>query len=251
VGESPELFDVSTPVGRLMAATDWAATPIGPASGWSRTLRVLTRSVQSSRYPMLLLWGEEYTQIYNDAYSELIGDRHPAAMGNDCRITLSEGWPVLEPMIVEAKSTGVATWVPALKLLLIRAGYREEAYFSVSHAPVTDDDGETRGVLTICSEVTEQVVGERRLRLLQALSLNDTGGLAVEDVAHRLVTAAAEGRDVPFVGLYLREGPVVRRLATSDLALPDVVAPGDADPWGCCGPRRATAARSPYLPRSR
>lgn len=43
-----------------MAATDWAATPIGPPEDWSRMLQVLVRSVQSSRYPMLLLWGEDY-----------------------------------------------------------------------------------------------------------------------------------------------------------------------------------------------
>ncbi|NYJ02534.1 signal transduction histidine kinase/DNA-binding response OmpR family regulator [Nocardioides thalensis] len=228
----PDLFDLSVPAGRLMAATDWSATPIGAPETWSQTLQVLTRSVQASRYPMLLLWGEDYTQIYNDAYSELIGDRHPAAMGNDCRITLSEGWPVLEPLIEEAKSTGVASWVPALQLLLIRAGYREEAYFSVSHAPVTDDDGETRGVLTICSEVTDQVVGERRLRLLQQLSLGDDTRLALEDVAHRLVTAVADDpSDVPFLGLYLRDGAAVRRIATSDPALPGSVAPGEPDPW--------------------
>lgn len=225
-----------------MAATDWSSTPIGAPEEWSQTLQVLTQSVQSSRYPMLLLWGDDYTQIYNDAYSELIGDRHPAAMGNDCRITLSEGWPVLEPLIEEAKATGVASWVPALQLLLIRAGYREEAYFSVSHAPVADDDGEIRGVLTICSEVTDQVVGERRLRLLQRLSLGDDTRLALEDVAHRLVSAvASEPSDVPFLGLYLRDGAAVRRIATSDPALPASVAPGEPDPWGLL---RAPAGRA-------
>lgn len=232
LGGGSGLFDLSVPAGRLMAATDWSATPIGPPEEWSATLRVLARSVQSSRYPMLLLWGEDYTQIYNDAYSELIGDRHPAAMGNDCRITLAEGWPVLEPLIEEARSTGVASWVPALQLLLIRAGYREEAYFSVSHAPVTDDDGRRRGVLTICSEVTDQVVGERRMRLLQQLSLGDDSRLALEDVAHRLVAAVAEEpSDVPFLGLYLREGATVRRIAASDPALPASVAPGEPDRW--------------------
>lgn len=233
MGTGPALFDESVPAGRLMADTDWVATPIGPPEGWSRTLQVLVRSVQSSRYPMLLLWGEDYTQIYNDAYSELIGDRHPAAMGNDCRITLSEAWPALEPLIEEARASGTASWVPALQLLLIRAGYREEAYFSVSHAPVADDDGVTRGILTICSEVTDQVVGERRLRLLQDLSLGDDGRLALEDVAHRLVAAVtAAPLDVPFVGLYLADGQTVRRVAASDLSLPESVEPGQADEWG-------------------
>ena len=154
-----------------MRRTEWARTPVGPVEQWPQALRSAVRIVLSSRYPMLLLWGEQYTQLYNDAYSALIGEQHPAAMGGDVRVTLAEGWPVLGPLIEEAVRTGVASWVPALQLLLERAGYREEAYFSVSHAPVVDDEGVTQGVLTVCSEVTEQVVGDRRLQLLRALSV--------------------------------------------------------------------------------
>ena len=226
------LFDGATAAGRLMAATDWASTPVGDPSTWSEALRGLVRTVLSSRYPMLLLWGDELTQLYNDAYSALIGDRHPAAMGNDVRVTLAEGWPVLGPLIAEAVETGVASWVPALQLLLDRAGYREEAYFSVSHAPARDDEGVTRGVLTVCSEVTEQVVGERRLRLLGALPLGDGRTASVQETADRLVATVAEHPlDVPFVGLYLREGDVLRRAAAAGAGLPDVVRPDDPDPW--------------------
>ena len=59
MGDSSPLFDLSVPAGRLMAQTDWAATPVGPVEDWSDTLRVLVRSVQSSRYPILSLWGED------------------------------------------------------------------------------------------------------------------------------------------------------------------------------------------------
>jgi hypothetical protein len=227
------LFDGATAAGRLMAATDWAATPVGDPASWPEALRGLVRTVLSSRYPMLLLWGESFTQLYNDAYSALIGDRHPAAMGNDVRVTLAEGWPVLGPLIDEAVATGVASWVPALQLLLDRSGYREEAYFSVSHAPARDDEGVTRGVLTVCSEVTEQVVGERRLQLLAAVSLDDDRTTSVQDTADRLVTTVAEhALDVPFVGLYLRDGDVLRRAASAGADLPDRLHPGEADDWG-------------------
>ncbi|MDN4174214.1 SpoIIE family protein phosphatase [Nocardioides sp. SOB77] len=254
MGRRRDLFDEGTPVGRLMAATDWAATPVGEPETWPETLRVLVRTAQSSRYPMLILWGDQFTQIYNDAYSGLIGDRHPAAMGGDCRVTLSEGWPVLGPLIAEAMETGVASWVPALQLLLERAGYREEAYFSVSHAPAEDDEGVTRGVLTVCSEVTEQVVGERRLRLLQAVTLADDTTVPVDEVATRVLAAIEEQPlDVPFVGLYLRSGDRLRRVAASIEGLPaDLPAdlPGDLpadadgaadDPWGIAAAARGAA----------
>ncbi|MEU4564821.1 SpoIIE family protein phosphatase [Actinoplanes sp. NPDC023936] len=226
---------------RLMARIDWAATDLGPIERWPQSLRAAVRIVLSSRYPMLLLWGPDLVQLYNDAYSGLIGDKHPAALGRDVRVTLAEGWDVLRPLIDEAMATGVASWVPALRLLLDRSGYREEAYFSVSHAPARDDDGVTVGVLTVCSEVTEQVVGERRLRLLHDLALPGGDGTAgVERTCARL--GEVLGRhplDVPFAAIYLRDGGALRRHALVGAAETDLPAhvaldaSGD-DPWGLC-----------------
>ncbi|MCA2214265.1 ATP-binding protein [Jidongwangia harbinensis] len=233
-----DLFRGGGAVGRLMAKLDWTRTPLGPVTGWSQSLRAAVRIVLSSRYPMLLLWGPEYTQLYNDAYSALIGDKHPDAVGGDVRITLAEGWDVLQPLIAEAMATGVASWVPALQLLLDRAGYREEAYFSVSHAPARDDDGRTVGVLTVCSEVTDQVVGERRLRLLRDLSVSDDSTTGVEQTCARLAEALGGARlDVPFAATYLRDSDGLRRVATAGLAadtLPATVpvVPGGPADWG-------------------
>jgi signal transduction histidine kinase/DNA-binding response OmpR family regulator/serine phosphatase RsbU (regulator of sigma subunit)/anti-sigma regulatory factor (Ser/Thr protein kinase) len=198
-----------------MARLDWAATPLGPVVSWPQSLRAAVRMVLSSRYPMLLLWGEEFSQLYNDAYSALIGDKHPAALGGDVRVTLAEGWNVLEPLIADAMATGVASWVPALQLLLDRAGYHEEAYFSVSHAPARDDDGRTVGVLTVCSEVTQQVIGERRLRLLRDLSLQGGGQTVDVDATCTRLAEAIDGHplDVPFAAIYLRDGGALRRVA--------------------------------------
>ncbi|MEU7799242.1 ATP-binding protein [Micromonospora arborensis] len=241
---SVDLFSGGGDTGRLMAELDWARTPLGPVTGWPQSLRVAVRMVLSSRYPMLLLWGDSYSQLYNDAYSQLIGDKHPAALGDDVRVTLAEGWDVLAPLIQQATTTGVASWVPALRLLLERAGYREEAYFSVSHAPARDDDGRTVGVLTVCSEVTEQVVGERRLRLLRDLSvLGDGRTVDVHATGARLVDAiAGHPLDVPFAAIYLRDGDLLRRIACTGGdqgyagALPNTVELADPGPlaygWG-------------------
>ncbi|MEU7949362.1 ATP-binding protein [Micromonospora taraxaci] len=238
---SIDLFSGGGDTGRLMAGLDWARTPLGPVDGWPQSLRVAVRLLLSSRYPMLLLWGEGFSQLYNDAYSTLIGDKHPAALGNDVRVTLAEGWDVLAPLVQQAMTTGVASWVPALRLLLERAGYREEAYFSVSHAPARDDDGRTVGVFTVCSEVTEQVVGERRLRLLRDLSvLGDGRTVDVDATGARLIdTIGGHPLDVPFAAIYLRDGASLRRVAHTggvQGALPDTVDLADAGPiahaWG-------------------
>ncbi|MEV1075042.1 ATP-binding protein [Micromonospora parva] len=241
---SGDLFLGGGETGRLMAELDWARTPLGPVSEWPQSLRAAVRMVLSSRYPMLLLWGENYSQLYNDAYSALIGDKHPAALGDDVRVTLAEVWDVLAPLVEEAMATSVASWVPALQLLLKRAGYREEAYFSVSHAPARDDDGRTVGVLTVCSEVTQQVIGERRLRLLRDLSvLGDGRTVDVDATGARLVGVIDDHPlDVPFAAIYLRDGTTLRRIACTGgdrrhaQTLPDTVELTDPGPpayaWG-------------------
>ncbi|WP_433133327.1 ATP-binding protein [Micromonospora sp. CA-240977] len=256
-GPGTDLFTGGGDTGRLMAELNWARTPLGPVTGWPQSLRAAVRTVLSSRYPMLLLWGESFSQLYNDAYSALIGDKHPAALGDDVRVTLAEGWDVLAPLIEQATATGVASWVPALRLLLERAGYREEAYFSVSHAPVRDDDGRSVGILTVCSEVTEQVVGERRLRLLRDLSVLGDGRTVDVHATGARLTDAIEGHplDVPFTAIYLRDGTALRRVACTGgdkgyaRALPDTVElaePGSAaDAWGLADAARGRATAVP------
>lgn len=238
----------------MMREFDWSRTPVGPVEKWPQSLKATVRTLLTSRYPMILTWGTEFTQFYNDAYAQLIGDKHPDALGSDIRITLAEAWDTLGPMIDEVMRSGVANWTPALLLLLERAGYREEAYFSVSHAPAEDDDGRIVGMLAVCSEVTLQIVGERRVALLRDLA-SKAGETRSVDLACREAAAivAEHPLDVPFMLLYLRDPDgdeivlhsVVGLPATDPLASRAIHLHDDGpDPWGL---RRAMAGEMVVL----
>ena len=189
-----------------MRAFDWASTSVGPVEKWSQSLKSTVKTLLASRYPMILIWGDNLIQFYNGAYSKLIGDKHPAALGTDIRITLSEAWDTLGPMIGEVMTTGVANWVEGQMLLLERSGYREESYFSLSHAPAEDDSGQTLGMFCVCSEITQQVLGERRLQLLRDLAAKAGETQSVETTCRDLGAAIMEHPlDVPFALIYLRE----------------------------------------------
>ncbi|MBD1877047.1 response regulator [Nodosilinea sp. FACHB-131] len=219
-------------MGELMRSLDWSQTPVGSAQSWSQSLKSLVKTLLTSRYPMVLTWGAEFTQFYNDAYSQVIGDKHPAALGTDIRETLAEAWDTLGPMIQRVMATGVANWTPALPLVLERAGYREESYFSVSHAPAEDDEGQIVGMLAVCSEVTQQVLGERRLRLLRDLAAQAGETRSVQDTCQDLMTAiAAHALDVPFALLYLREseGRTLTLQGTVGLTVDDQLCPHSID----------------------
>jgi signal transduction histidine kinase len=199
------LFDRPGTMATLMRGFDWPASPVGPVDGWPQSLKSTLRTLLASRYPMILTWGPEFTQFYNDAYAEIIGDLHPGALGTDIRNTLAEAWGTLGPMIEEVMRSGVANWTPALLLLLNRSGYREEAYFSVSHAPAEDDSGAIVGMLAVCSEVTAQIVGERRLAFLRNLAA--AGDARELDDACRRLSSVVAGHplDMPFALVYLRD----------------------------------------------
>ncbi|HEX8825356.1 MAG TPA: ATP-binding protein [Archangium sp.] len=215
-----------------LRAHDWASTPVGPVESWPQSLKALVRTLLASRYPMVLTWGPSLTQFYNDAYSKLIGDKHPAALGIDIRITLAEAWDTLGPMVQQVMATGVANWTPALLLLLERSGYREESYFSVSHAPAEDDEGRIVGMLGVCSEVTEQVLSERRLRLLRDLVSRGGERRSVERTCDALVAAISEHPlDVPFALLYLR-GPDGTLTRSGAVGLEVELEGNDEDVWG-------------------
>ncbi|WP_243737694.1 ATP-binding protein [Blastococcus xanthinilyticus] len=238
-----DLFAAGGEAGRLMAAFDWASTSVGPMSSWSASFRHAVRTVLVSRFPMVLTWGPDFLQFYNDAYIPLIGAKHPAALGRDIRVTQSESWEALRPPIEHAMTTLEASWLPELLLPLERAGYREETYFTVSHAPAFGDDGEVAGMHCVCTEVTEQVLGARRQRLLHALA-TVSGRLGDErEVVTAMCQALAEdGADTPFAAVYLA-GPEDRfeRVATSgcDPELLPASVPGAAEL-----PRDAAALRA-------
>ncbi|SET86607.1 ATP-binding protein [Geodermatophilus poikilotrophus] len=232
-----ELFRDGGGNGRLMAAFDWSATPVGPVGSWPASLRHAVRTVLVSRFPMILAWGPGYTQFYNDAYATLIGTKHPGAIGDDLRVTLAEGWAALQEPVEHAMAAREASWIPQLLLLLERAGYREETYFTVSHAPAYGDDGRVAGMHAVCTEVTRQVLAERRQRLLHDVA-SSTGELADETATVTAMTAALAGDllDAPFAAVYLDTPgtPGLRRAATIGCdpgLLPEVAAsPGELLP---------------------
>jgi hypothetical protein len=75
------LFDGPGRTGAALRAKDWSRTPLGPVETWSDELCAAIRTVLPSRIPMLLWWGPRLVQIFNDAYTPMLGDKYPEAIG--------------------------------------------------------------------------------------------------------------------------------------------------------------------------
>jgi signal transduction histidine kinase len=203
----PDLFAGDGAMAALMRSIDWSVTPLGPTGQWPQNLRMMVRVLLANRFPLLLWWGPDYIQLYNDAYRPVLGTKHPASMGQPARECFPEIWRILGPLIDAPFRGGPATWMEDIFLEVNRHGFVEETHFTVAYSPVPADDpaGGISGVLGTVHEITEKVLGERRLAVLR-----DVGGrsLAESQTAESACATAAailemHSRDVPFALIYL------------------------------------------------
>ena len=199
-----ELFWGPDPTQEILRSTDWAATSLGPVEEWSDSLRSAIKTVMPSRVPMMLWWGQELIQLYNDAAAPIIGRKHPTAIGRRAAEVYREAWSELGPLTETVLAGRGATFSRDLFLHYERHGYIEETYWTFSYSPMYDAD-RVGGLLVAAMDTTRQVLAERRLSLLHSLADIST---AEAHSAHEAVRAAVEvigqaRADVPFALAHL------------------------------------------------
>lgn len=145
-------------MGALTRAFDWSSTPVGAMAQWPGSLRTMIDVILHSEVPMLVWWGEELTQFYNDAFRASFGHegKHPAALGQSAEACWTETWPVVKPLIDRVREGG-ATWSEDQLIPIYRNGKSEDAYWTFGYSPIRNDIGQVEGVLVVCNETTKQV----------------------------------------------------------------------------------------------
>jgi PAS domain S-box-containing protein len=136
---------------------------------WPKSLRGLVDMLLAHPLPMIVLWGPDLIQIYNDGFAEIAGGKHPAGMGMPTFDCWPEARPITEP-IYRRVLAGEAVRLEDQLFRLTRNGPLEDVYLTVSYGPVRDDAGEIAGVFASLFETTAQVGAQReREHLLTAL----------------------------------------------------------------------------------
>jgi len=245
-------------MGALMRAFDWSKTPLGPPQNWSPALQSTTRLVLANCSPMLLWWGPDFLQLYNDAYIPVLGDKHPrAALGKPFGQCWAEVFPVLEPLARSPFEGGPPTWMEDILLEVNRFGFVEETHFTIGYSPVPDSTapGGIGGVLATVHEITEKVLAERRVSVLRDLGTGPAEARTAEDAcALAAATLARHGMDLPFAAIYLVEENGVRARLAAHTGLDehpalrppviDLNAPGAAWPfWSAKSAQEIVAVR--------
>jgi PAS domain S-box-containing protein len=193
-------------MGAIMRAFDWSSTPLGPVENWSPTLRMMTRFLLANRFPLLLWWGPQFCQLYNDAYRPVLGGKHPQFVGQPVRECWSEIWHIIGPLIQTPFEGGPATWMEDISLEVNRYGFTEETHFTIAYSPVPDEEAPRGigGVLATVHEISEKVVGERRIGLLRDIASSAGETRNAEEACTRVATILENHpKDIPFALLYL------------------------------------------------
>lgn len=180
-------------VGALMRGHDWSTSPLGSPETWPQSLRTIVSMMLNSKFPMFLAWGPELGLLYNDAYAEILGSKHPKALGCRFEDVWAEIWTEILPIIEQALE-GHAVYYENLPFTMNRTGNDEKAWFTFSYSPVRDEHGCVGGMFCACTETTEQVLAENHrteeLTRLQYLFQQAPGIIAVLRGPHHIFDIA-------------------------------------------------------------
>ncbi|MGE5048441.1 MAG: PAS domain-containing protein, partial [Deltaproteobacteria bacterium] len=141
-----ERFPGGGECGALIRSLDWSATPLGDAGSWPASLEALVRTLLNTRQPMLLWWGPQLIQVYNDAFRPSFGQgKHPRAMGQPARECWPEVWPIVGQQLENVVAKGEAIWNEETLVPVFRNGKVDDAWWTYSYSPVFDDAGARAG----------------------------------------------------------------------------------------------------------
>lgn len=101
-----------TPHLQFARSRNWETTPLGPIELWSPDLRTMSNMIMGSPHPAAMYWGPEYTAIYNEAYLDLAGNKHPKLMGQSYKEAWAEIWDEIKPVFDAAWNHGQVGIIP-------------------------------------------------------------------------------------------------------------------------------------------
>ncbi|KQQ86886.1 hypothetical protein ASF77_19550 [Massilia sp. Leaf139] len=129
---------------------------------WPDAMRVTVDLMLGARFPMFAAWGPELRLVYNDACVDLLGERHPAALGKPLAQALDDAWAGAMP-VLDAGLAGEAALVEDLPLEVVRGGRTACRHVTLSASPLREG-GQVAGVVCILTDTTARVLAEQQHR---------------------------------------------------------------------------------------
>ena len=145
---APAFLSEGGAMGQAMRSFNWKSTSLGAISRWPEHLRTAVRITLLSPHPSSLLWGDERIMLYNDAFSALLGARHPGALGRGAADVWADSWDEIGPHLAEPSKGADEI---ALPVTVGTNGTSRAALRMFTTVPIPDADGGQAGLLVTAS----------------------------------------------------------------------------------------------------
>lgn len=155
------LLNIS-PMGKSIATFDWSKTSLGNPSHWPSSLVTALGIVLENKIAMYLLWGPDLIQFYNQAYAEILGTKHPAALGSKSITTWPEIWDTIHPLFMQV-FTGKTVHYENMPLSVNTDGVLKERFYTFSFCPIYLEDGSVGGILDTVIDTTLELTHKKAL----------------------------------------------------------------------------------------
>jgi len=204
-------------------AYNWSKTPLGPIEEWSETLLATVNLVLHSPFPTILSWGPEMVFLYNDAAISTLTVKHPKALGSLYSEVFHEAWNLVSADLEACLYRGETAVRDNMFIPILFNGVLEDHYWSYSLIPVYEN-GRIGGVYDAFRNMTEVVVGARRLResetrLKLATEVAKLGVFVWDTVEDR--GSWENDRMYEIFGRTREEGPINGTVFMSEVVHPD------------------------------
>ncbi|KAI3546218.1 hsp90-like protein [Colletotrichum abscissum] len=201
----PDFMPDQEPFLDMVDSVDWSATPLGAMDRWPSLLHQSYSQILCNSQPTAIYWGKKLTTVYNEAYGEMIGARHPNLMGHSVTEVFPEITDQLRDMMENPGQSRRASNEEAFRFFLERPeGSPLETYLKWSIVPVMQN-GECLGFIHLISDTTLYHLFRRRIQMLVNMGEELVTAKDVKSYWSKLIEELSEcdpAYDIPLAMLY-------------------------------------------------
>ena len=156
---------------KFVRERNWRATSAGAIEDWPYQLRMMMNMIMADPSPAVLFWGDDLIMLYNEAYLNIAGSKHPELMGQSVTVGWAHVWNDFLPIFEKGRATGQATMIEDLLLFIdANGGNMEESYLTLTIIPLLGEKGSVTCFYETVTDVTRQVLSQRRMNILLEIS---------------------------------------------------------------------------------
>jgi PAS domain S-box-containing protein len=151
-------------MGQLIRNTNWEKTALGSPETWNSTLQTTVSIILHSALPMAVLWGPQYTLVYNNGVKQILASgNYPKTLGYSTLEAFPNFWPAIEPVVQQAMQ-GQPVVMQNFKAKSDIDSAVPFRYIDFSFTPLYTEIGTVGGIMVVLYENTEKYLAETELK---------------------------------------------------------------------------------------